>query len=231
MSEPNPSNNNAAVQVIIQSLGETEKDHVLIEILDGIVHEPFYEDLRTNQQLGYIVSTGVKAVGNTRFLNFVVQSSVFPTGKLIESTMKFLNEVRSKYLEPLNDGDVAVYCKGLLDKKTELDKRLSVEVTRNWAEISSGRLQFDRLQKEAAALIDLSKEDILRFWDNMYSQDSKERRVFISEVIPKSGVAASKAPPTSTGYASGKVNGFRNKDGSLRLGIDDIEQFRRDRET
>jgi len=230
VSEPNPSNNNAAVQVLIQSLGETEKDHVLIEIIDAIVHEPFYEDLRTNQQLGYIVSSGLKAVAKTRNINFIVQSSVASTEKLTNAVLKFLSGVRRNYLEPLNEGDIAVYVKGLLDKKTEPDKKLAVEATRNWAEIASGRLEFDRIQKEAASLLDITKADIIEFWDEIYSGASQGRRIMISEVVPRSGPASSKSPATTTGYAEGRKNGAKSPGGSLRLGVDDIEQFRRDRE-
>ena len=49
--EPNPSNVNAASHISIQALRKTDFDHVLIEILAAILKEPFYEDLRTKQQV------------------------------------------------------------------------------------------------------------------------------------------------------------------------------------
>ena len=45
-------------QVTLQNLSPTDQDHVLIELLSSIVKEPFYNDLRTKKQLGYIVSSG-----------------------------------------------------------------------------------------------------------------------------------------------------------------------------
>ena len=199
-----------------------------MELLNSVISEPFFEDLRTKQQLGYIVSTGVKAIGNTRTLSFVVQSNVAPASKLTDAAWKFIQNVRSTYLEPLNEGDIGVYVKGLVDAKTEPDKRLSIEVTRNWSEISSGRFQFNRLQAEAAAALNLSKEDLLLYWDDLFTNNG---RILITEVIPKVGSASSKAPPTTTGYAEGNKKGsYLGSDGSLRLGIDDIEQYRRDRE-
>ena len=228
VSEPNPSNNNAATQIVFQCLDTSEKSHVLVELLSSIISEPFFEDLRTKQQLGYIVSSGIKAIGNTRTLSFVVQSNVAPASKLTEAAWKFLEGVRSTYLEPLNEGDISVYVKGILDSKTEPDKRLSIEVTRNWSEISSGRLQFNRLQSEAAAALNLSKADLLQYWDDIFSSD---RRILISEVVPRVGSASAKAPATTTGYAEGnKSRSYLGRDGSLQLGIDDIEQYRRDRE-
>lgn len=137
--------------------------------------------------------------------------------------IKFLDSVEEKLLQKLSKADLAVYVKSLIDRKTEPDKDLSVEVTRNWSEISSGRLEFDRLQKEAAALLTISKEDLIDFWRNLYF--GSERRVLSTEVIPRQGVASSPLPPASTGY----VRGEQGPDG-LILGIDDIVQFRRDQE-
>jgi secreted Zn-dependent insulinase-like peptidase len=51
----------------------------------------------------------------------------------------------------------------------EPDKILSAEVTRNWSEISYGRFQFDRIQREAAALLEVTKEDLLEFWDKYFA--------------------------------------------------------------
>lgn len=118
---------------------------------------------------------------------------------------------------------MGTYVKSLIDRKTEPDKDISVEVTRNWSEISSGRLEFDRLQKEAAAAILVTKDDLIEFWKRLYSDNG--RRMLITEVIPRLGEASSPLPPSSTGYESGdqSLSG-------LVIGIDDIAQFRRDRE-
>jgi insulysin len=224
ISEPNPDNGNSASYVVLQSLSEDPKEHVMIELVSSIVAEPFYEDLRTKQQLGYIVSSGLRALGKTRFLGFIVQSSVAASDKLTSETLKHLDNVRPNLLEKLPKADFAVYVKSLIDRKTEPDKQLASEVTRNWAEIGSGRLQFDRAQQEVSALLDLTKEDLLDFWDRLYVNDG--RRLLITEMVPRVGVASTAAPPTTTGYKAGTKNG----DKELVLGIDDIEQFRDDLE-
>ena len=220
VSEPNAENSNSASYVVLQSLSEDPKEHVLIELLSAIIAERFYEDLRTKQQLGYIVSSGVRGLGKTRYLGFIVQSSVATNEKLTKEMFTFLDGVRPNFLEKLPKGDFAVYVKSLIDRKTEPDKQLSTEVTRNWGEIGSGRLQFNRSQLEVAAALEVSKEDLLEFWDDLYVNDG--RRVLVTEVVPKIGPASTNEPPKSTGY-----------DGSQEistLGIDDIPKFREARE-
>lgn len=223
IAEPNPSNENSVAHVMLQSLGESEKDHVLIELISAIVSEPFYNELRTKRQLGYIVSSGLRGIGKTRTLAFVVQSSVAPSDSLTIEILNFLDNVEETLLQKLPKADFAVYVKSLIDRKTQPDKDLATEVTRNWSEIVSGRLEFDRIQREAAALLEVEKEDLLDFWRKLYSGSG--RRVLITEMVPRQGPASSELPPTSTGYSDAVLSS-----GSFMLGIDDIALFRRDRE-
>ena len=222
--EPNPSDGNSAVHVLLQSVSRTPKDQVLIELMNAIVAEPFYEDLRTKQQLGYIVSSGVRALEETRTLAFVVQSSVKPSGTLAIAILEFLDKLHLR-LEALNEGDVAVYAKAMIDRKTEPDKQLAFEVTRNWNEIITGRFRFDRVQREVKALLDIRKDDLVSFWDRLYRKDG--RRVLVTQIIPRFGPASSPEPPKSTGYGTRRDQSIN---GTI-LGIDDIQQFRKDRET
>ena len=221
ISEPNPNNSNSAAQVVFQCLGSSDKDHVLIELLNAVLEEPFYDDLRTSQQLGYIVSSGLKAIGESRNLSFIVQSNVAPAEKLTEAIFKFLDTVRSKYLEKLTENDVAVNAKALFIRKTTPPKTLAEETTRNWGEISSGRRRFDRVQSEAATLLSISKEDLLMFWDQYFIYDGPERRVLVSETVPTSGEASSTKPKRSSGNMI-----YRQGNGGIQLGVDDIDGFR-----
>merc|ERR1712194_836473 len=223
ISEPNAENGNAASYVSIQGLSEEPKEHVLMELIGNIIGEPFYEEPRTRQQLGYIVSAGVRSVGKTKTMGFIVQSSTAKNEKLTNEIMKYLDNVSSKYLEKIGKADFAVYVKSLIDRKTEPDKQLATETTRNWAEIASGRLQFDRSQREVAALLDLTKEDLLDFWDRLYLKDG--RRVLITEMIPQVGATSTPPPPTSTGYTPNSAS-TTSKSSGLVLGIDDIEIYR-----
>lgn len=131
--------------------------------------------------------------------------------------MKFVGEVKEKFLEPLTDDQVSKFARALVLKKTDPDKKLATEATRNWNEISSGRLEFDRRQNEAKALLTVSKDDVIMYWDEFVLGKSGKQRVLVSEVIPKSGAASSK-PPAKT-YTE-----------MPQLGIDDVQTYRTDRE-
>lgn len=216
-AEPNSSNKNAAVQVTFQCLDPSEKAHVVVEVLSSIIAEKFYEDLRTKQQLGYIVSCGVKAVSSSRLLSFVVQSSVAPVERLNAEIFKFLNNAKNAFLDPLSDAEIQAVARALVLKKTDPDKKLASEATRNWNEIATGRLQFDRRQKEAQTLLKITKKDVLEYWDEIVLGIKGGRRMLVSEVIPNSGDASSRTPAKS--YKADN-----------KLGIDDVDRYRMDRE-
>ena len=148
---------------------------------------------------------------------FVVQSSVKPAEKLTESILKFMNDAKKTYLEPLTESEIDVYVRGLLLRRTEPDKQLATEISRNWNEIATGRLQFDRRQSECKTLLDVTKEDIIKYWDEVIMGTSGGRRMLITEVVPRTGAASSKAPP-------------KTFPGPNTLGIDDIDAFRIERE-
>lgn len=57
------------------------------------------------------------------------------------------------------------YAGGLVDRKLEPDRRLSAEAARNWDEISSGQMRFDRRREEAEVLKGLREGDLVRFFD------------------------------------------------------------------
>ena len=214
ISEPNISNNNAASQITLQNLGTSEKDHVLIEIISAIIEEPFYNELRTKKQLGYIVSSGIKAVDQSRTLSLIVQSNVASAEGITAEIVKFLDRVDIELIQPLTTINIELFVKGLVDRRLEPDKQLAVEVTRNWSEIASGRFQYNRLQAEVGALLAVTKQDIVDFWNILYS---RERRMLISEIVPKTG-PTSKEPARSYGYNGGTP--------ATVLGIDDIDTLR-----
>jgi len=200
--------------------------------------------LRTKQQLGYIVSSGVKAISDTRTLSFIVQSSVAPVEKLTKAITTFLAGAKQKYIETLTEEKVEQYIKSCVLSRTEPDKVLATEASRNWNEIASGRLQFDRLQVESSVALELKKDDVLKFWDENYlgiSYDSDEkkedndmktgsqRHILICENSPESGPASSPPPGRSIRNSNNSKKQDR-KSAELILGVDDIESFRLERE-
>ena len=65
--------------------------------------------------------------------------------------------------------------------------------------------------------MNVKKDDIMNYWDDIVLGSSGNRRMLVSEVVPKSGAASSKAPAKS--YVDGR-----------QLGIDNVDSYRKDRQ-
>lgn len=74
-TEPNGRDANSATTFYFQLASTDPAQYMSLELLAELVEQPFYNSLRTQQQLGYIVFSGVKVrEGGTRYLTFTVQS-------------------------------------------------------------------------------------------------------------------------------------------------------------
>ena len=59
-------------------------------IVAAALQQPFYTEMRTNQQLGYIVWSYSSAKDETYFLSFLIQSGVYPADELDKRADAFL---------------------------------------------------------------------------------------------------------------------------------------------
>lgn len=57
------------------------------------------------------------------------------------------------------------YVQGLVSRKLEPDHDLASEASRNWGEIATGQLNFDRTRQTVEALKKIDGADLLQFFD------------------------------------------------------------------
>jgi secreted Zn-dependent insulinase-like peptidase len=171
-----------------------------------MVANPFFTDLRTNQQLGYIVNAGVTSREGVRSLVFTVQSSVAGPVAL---TRKVFDFVDAFSLEQFSDERIANYIQALVQKKLQKDKRLTTEISRHWSEIVLGRYDYSRATKEAAILENLTRADLERVRAQVLLPGGTGRRVLTTQVYASassSSTTASSVPSSPADVvASSKV--------------------------
>ena len=86
----NEAEANSAVQVYLQVGPDNGEDWLLLVVLSRLLEQPFFEDLRTRQQLGYIVGSSVTENAGVRALVLTVQSAVQPPPELEKRIAAFL---------------------------------------------------------------------------------------------------------------------------------------------
>jgi len=180
--EPNAGDRNSAVVIQLQLADQNLKLQMALEVLAAILEAPFYGELRTKQQLGYIVSSGVKQQREVRSLVFTVQSGFADAVYLTERVFAFLNAFLPT-LEALSDAQVAEYVDGLVEQKMQKVTRLSDESIRNWNEIVEGQYLYDRNLLEAKETKLVDKALLLDVWKAVVAEGGVERRVLTSQVF------------------------------------------------
>lgn len=62
-------------------------------IIDQAINRPFFTEMRTNQQLGYIVWSGSQRRDSSQYLFFIIQSGVYPADELNKRADKYINKL------------------------------------------------------------------------------------------------------------------------------------------
>lgn len=194
-AHPNEDDNNSAIEVFfpIGPKGDFSKD-VLLEVLADILNKPTFHELRTVQQLGYIVFEGVKGVEYVEGMYVIVQSTVAGPDDLLARIDKFLIEVRKDVLEPMTEDKFQDYVRSRVTTKAEPDKKLSVRSWRFWRELVDGYKQYDRAEKEIEALGSISKADVVEFFDSHIAPGGSARRRVISQIFGNQHPLSEKKP-------------------------------------
>lgn len=208
-----PSEENNAVEITFQFGSDSSLGYEGIGILDLIGHlasSSAYNQLRTKEQLGYIVSVYTrKTAGGTWGLTVVVQSSS-KTPKYLEERIEAWLKTFREELKDKSPDAFATEARGVVVQLLEEDTKLSSEVGSWWNEISATETNhekmstpaFDRLEKLADELNPSAdglsqttligserkspkeiKERIISLFNQFCAFDSPDRRVMSSRVF------------------------------------------------
>jgi len=164
--EPNVADANSAAMVQFQHRDQDLSQQMALEALASIIEQPFYKELRTKQQLGYIVTSGVKVQRDVRSLVFTVQSSVADAVYLTDKIFAFVDAFATE-LDAQSEEEINGYIAALVEQKMQKITRLSDETLRNWAEIVEGKYEYDRALIEAKATKELNKKFLLKVWSQV----------------------------------------------------------------
>eukprot|EP00742_Colponemidia_sp_Colp-10_P005576 GILJ01005960.1.p1 GENE.GILJ01005960.1~~GILJ01005960.1.p1 ORF type:complete len:1056 (+),score=190.79 GILJ01005960.1:47-3214(+) len=166
----NPDNVNSVVQSYYQFYREDLKNRVIVDVFEQLIEEPWYDSLRTSQQLGYDVHCGSRITrGMCGFVLFVESAAYAPT--FIEERMNEFLDKFDAHLKGLSAEDFETHIESLIEDRMEPFNNLREESGRYWDEILNGSLQFDRREQEIALLPNISLKD-LREWYSKYMKPS-----------------------------------------------------------
>lgn len=127
-------------------------------LINQLLQPRFFSQLRTEQQLGYLVGATYLPMQQHPHLLFYVQSSNQHHGKIIEAIEQFFAAIPD-LIADIDDAEFALAKQSLTQQLTEKDTSLRVRSQRLWSAITQQDHDFSRLNRIAAAITNMSLED------------------------------------------------------------------------
>ncbi|WOL14776.1 nardilysin-like [Canna indica] len=170
VSVKNTQDVNSVVELyfqIEQDVGmESTRLRAITDLFSHIIEEPCFDQLRTKEQLGYVVESGPRMTYRILGYCFRVQSSEYSPIHLHDRINNFINGLQD-LLDSLDDESFESHRTGLIAEKLEKDPSLAYETGHYWNQIVDKRYLFEMLKLEAEELKTIEKRHIID-WYNKY---------------------------------------------------------------
>lgn len=164
MRDRNPKESNSSVENYYQvGPGSLEVRSMLI-LLNHLMWEPCFDQLRTKDQLGYSVSSGIRNIGNVFGLTILIQSETYSPKFLDWRIEKFLWKFRAR-LAKMSKPKYKSSVEGLISEMTRPENNLNESTDRIWEEVTDQTYCFTRVQQQSELVKSITRGDLLAFYD------------------------------------------------------------------
>ncbi len=163
---PDSTRNDSAVLRYLQGNDRSLASQARLAVLGQLIKTPFYAQLRTEEQLGYIVNAGYQPLLEAPGLSLLVQSPSADVARIQSRIDAFLGDF-GKRLAALDEASLASYRQAVHDRLLERDSSLSELTQRLWHELAYDDTDFDRRQRLAERVSTLTVADIREAWQTL----------------------------------------------------------------
>jgi len=135
-------NTNSALELYFQTCHYDElRSRCLTQLVAQCISDRFFAQLRTQQQLGYSVASGLRLLRGSCGLRFIIQSLYSP--EYLELCIERYLFSERTYFQEMELQEFAKHVDSLVLRKLEKHKNLRQETDAFWESILSGSYDFD----------------------------------------------------------------------------------------
>lgn len=187
--------NDATLLIYAQDADASFTSRARSALAGQLLRSPFFSDLRTEQQLGYVVSAGIRRMDTQSGNLFLVQSPKADVAYLEQAVIEFLRNYVNNWDE-LSDELFEQQKNGLIARLTNKDKNLAQRSQRYWQSLAEENYNFDSNQRIADIVTGLSKADMGAFLQDLLRRVQNQRlKIFSPGAFAQSDVDASTTTP------------------------------------
>jgi len=172
-------------EIIQEKTHDWDKIVSEIYLTHSLIDEKFFNKLRSSEQVGYIVQSGVVTLGpifeSIYGIIFVIQSNKFKPSELKQKIKKFIEDENS-FIANLSEDKLDEYKKALVNQYKIPKYNIYEEFRDTWSHIYGRDYVFDENNRLVDAVEKITTSDIKNFY-NKYFIDKKTRKVRIVELF------------------------------------------------
>lgn len=155
--------------------------------------EPAFDQLRSKEQLGYVVWSGARYSATTLGYRVIIQSE--RTAAYLESRIDAFLSRFADTLENMTEDEFEGHKRSIINKRLEKLKNLASETNRYWSHIGSEYFDFLQNEVDAARVRGLSKQEMVEFYRQYIDPQSPTRAKVSIHLNAQAGEAAKNADP------------------------------------
>jgi len=162
--------NDHAMVLYYQALTDDTTEKVKMMVLNHLINQDYFNELRTKQQLGYLVGAGYAPFNTRAGIAFYVQSPKHNADEILKRHQQFISNFVAQI--PTVDEQQWLQTKaGLVTHIAEKDKNLRLRSQRLWLAIGNRDTEFNMQQQLIAELDALSLEDMQQYIIEIFSEN------------------------------------------------------------
>ncbi|KAF2841383.1 a-pheromone processing metallopeptidase Ste23 [Patellaria atrata CBS 101060] len=182
-----PANVNHAIKYMLYCGDSYSRElRAKLLLLKQVAKEPAFNQLRTKEQLGYVVFSGEMLSRGFGGFYVLIQSEKSPD-YLEERIELFLTKL-GKMIAKFTNEEFEAHKSSIINKRLEKLKDLSQESSRFATHIRNETFDFECVYNDADAIREISKEDFLNFYNTHIDPTSPTRAKLAVHMLAQSSV-------------------------------------------
>jgi secreted Zn-dependent insulinase-like peptidase len=171
--------NDASMVIYVQDDDDSIEARATSSLAGQVLRSPYFSSLRTDQQLGYVVSAGNRRIEKRNSLIFIVQSPAKGADHLEQATIGFLDAFVADW-DGMSNAEFEQHKAGLINRLLQTDKNLGQRSQRLWGDIVDENFSFDTREQIARAVGELTKDDLGAYLKDVQRKLREERLLVFS---------------------------------------------------
>lgn len=212
-----PSNVNHCIEYFLSTGDIRDRDrYAQLLLLAQMTDEPAFDQLRTQEQLGYVVFSGASLHLTTAGYRVLIQSE--KSCNYLEQRIDNFLHTFKKALVEMTQEEFESHKRSVINRRLEKLKNLDQESGRFWQHISNEFYHFEQVYNDVEHIKPLTKESMVAFFEKYIDPDSSTRSKLSVHLVAKG------AKPETNGTVNGEGEAHATKKSAVIIA--DVHKFK-----